>query len=117
MASKSALLVGATGLVGRECLQLLANDPAFDRVVILTRRHIAIENNSNVEQHIVDFDTLTSHTNLFDVDAIICALGTTIKIAGTQEQFRRVDYEYPAEIARIGKENGVKHFLLVSAMG
>lgn len=114
---RSVLLVGATGLVGSECLHLLQNDPTFNEVVVLARRSTAIENNARVSQHVVDFDRLTSHTNLFDVDAIICALGTTIRIAGSQEAFRRVDYEYPLEVARIGKDHGVKHFALVSSMG
>jgi uncharacterized protein YbjT (DUF2867 family) len=113
----SVLLVGATGLVGGECLRLLQDDRSFNRVVVLARRTIDINNNSRISQHIVDFDNLTSHTDLFDVDAIICALGTTIKIAGSQAAFRRVDYEYPLEVARIGKEHGVKHFVLVSSMG
>ena len=116
--SKSVLLLGATGLVGSHCLRLLATDPAFDRVVVLTRRALPRElAQGNVEPHVVDFGDLAAHASLFRVDQIICALGTTIKQAGTQEAFRVVDYHYPLMAARLGHERGATHFLLVSSLG
>jgi uncharacterized protein YbjT (DUF2867 family) len=116
--SKSVLLLGATGLVGRHCLRLLATDPAFNRVVVLTRRPLPRElAQGNVEPHVVDFDNLAAHASLCRVDQMICALGTTIKQAGTQEAFRVVDYGYPLTAARLGHERGATHFLLVSSLG
>jgi uncharacterized protein YbjT (DUF2867 family) len=116
--SRSVLLLGATGLVGSHCLRLLATDPAFDRVVAATRRPLPRElTQGNVEPHVVDFDNLAAHASLFRVDQIICALGTTIKQAGTQEAFRVVDYQYPLTAARLGHERGATHFLLVSSLG
>ena len=92
--AKSILLLGATGLVGSHCLRLLANDPAFHRVVVLTRRPLPVEQTfGNVEPHVVDFDKLSAHSSLFRVDQIICALGTTIRQAGSQERLRIVDYD------------------------
>lgn len=118
----SILLCGATGLVGGECLCLLATDPAFDRVVVLTRRPLPGEllegvNRSKVEEHIVDFDNLPSQAKLFEVDHIVCALGTTIKKAGSKERFRQVDHGIPLAVARQGIEGGARHYLLVSAIG
>ena len=116
----SVLLVGATGLVGRECLRLLLADPAFERVVVLTRRPldwVAIPNASKLEEHVIEFDNLRAHAELLQVDQITCALGTTIKQAGSQERFREVDFGLPLEIARMGSEQGAQHFLLVSALG
>jgi uncharacterized protein YbjT (DUF2867 family) len=116
--NKSVLLLGATGLVGSHCLRLLAADPAFDRVVVPTRRPLSREvAQGKVEPHVVDFDDLAAHASLFRVDQIICALGTTIKQAGTQEAFRVVDYQYPLTAARLGHDRGATHFLLVSSLG
>ena len=70
-----------------------------------------------VELHVIDFDRLASYASLLAVDQILCALGTTIRKAGSQQAFRTVDFEYPAEIARLGIERGARHFLLVSALG
>jgi uncharacterized protein YbjT (DUF2867 family) len=97
---------------------LLATDPAFDRVVVPTRRPLPRElAQGNVEPHVVDFAALAAHASLFRVDQIICALGTTIKQAGTEEAFRVVDYRYPLAAARLGLEQGATHFLLVSSLG
>ncbi len=116
--SKSILLLGATGLVGSHCLRLLARDPAFSRVVVLTRRPLPIEQTfGNVEPHVVDFDELSAHWSLFRVDQIMCALGTTIRQAGSQEHFRLVDYAYPLDAARLGLAQGATHYLLVSSIG
>ncbi|HJV75153.1 MAG TPA: hypothetical protein VJ654_13085 [Noviherbaspirillum sp.] len=119
---KSILLCGASGLVGGECLRLLLADPAVDRVVTLGRKPLALEttvtgNAAKLEQHVIDFDRLDSYADLLRVDQIICALGTTIKQAGSEERFRQVDFDYPLALARLGAEQGAKHFLLVSAMG
>lgn len=119
---KSILLCGATGLVGRQCLDLLLADPAIGRVVVLTRRPLSTDvsvhkNASMLEQHVIDFDRLDSYADLLRVDQIICALGTTIKQAGSEERFRQVDFGYPLALARLGAEQGAQHFLLVSAIG
>jgi uncharacterized protein YbjT (DUF2867 family) len=117
--SKTILLLGGTGLVGSLCLRLLATDPAFERVVVLTRRPLPRElMEQKVESHVVDFDDLDAKAGLFRVDQIVCALGTTIRnVGGSQEAFRRVDYGYPLTAARLGRAQGASHFLLVSSVG
>ena len=118
MGTRSVLLAGATGLVGRECLRLLLPNETFDRIVVLSRRRLEPDVRSpKLETHVFDFDQLAMHADLFEVDSIICALGTTIKQAGSQEEFRRVDYEYALTIARLGRARGARHFLLVSSLG
>ena len=115
---KSILLLGATGLVGSHCLRLLASDRAFERVVVLTRRPLPVEQSfGSVEPHVVDFDKLAAQPSLFRVDQIMCALGTTIREAGSQDRFRLVDYEYPLAAARLGLAQGATHYLLVSSIG
>jgi uncharacterized protein YbjT (DUF2867 family) len=110
------LLAGATGLVGGLCLQRLLADPVFTRVVVLARRPVETRH-PKLEQHVVDFARLHEARDVFKVDAVMCALGTTIKQAGSQERFREVDHDYPLQLARLGREHGARHFLLVSALG
>jgi uncharacterized protein YbjT (DUF2867 family) len=65
----------------------------------------------------VDFERLDRAAEQFAVDAIVCALGTTMRQARSRERFRRVDFDYPLEAARLARARGVPHFLLVSALG
>ena len=107
---RRVLLLGATGLVGGELLKLLVEDPSISRLSVLTRRELP--HDPRLEQH--DFEL---QPRFFEVDQIFCALGTTIKKAGSQEEFRRVDHELPLDAAKLGLERGARHFLLVSAIG
>ena len=113
---RSALILGATGLVGAECLRQFAASNHFARVIALTRRPLS-PTPPRGERHVVDFERLEDATASFRVTHIVCALGTTIKKAGTQEAFRRVDHDYPLAAARLGLREGARHFLLVSALG
>lgn len=114
----SIAVLGATGLVGRHCLDLLARDPAFSRVVVVARRKFAEATAPRVEAHIVDFERLSERPDLFRVDQVICALGTTIKaVGGSKAKFRAVDYELPLGAAKLAARQGVRHFLLVSSLG
>lgn len=115
--SKSVLLLGATGLVGGECLKRLAADPAFGNVVALTRRPLAAPLSPKVENRLVDFHEPSTFEPYLKVDAVVCALGTTIKKAGSQAAFRNVDYAYPLAFARAARASGASHFLLVTSMG
>jgi uncharacterized protein YbjT (DUF2867 family) len=116
--ARSVLLLGATGLVGREILRQLLGDSTVARVVALTRRPLEdIALADKLRNEVVDFDRLADHGELFAVEQIFSALGTTIKKAGSQDAFRRVDFEMPLAAATLGVQHGVKDFLLVSALG
>jgi uncharacterized protein YbjT (DUF2867 family) len=115
---RSVLLAGASGLVGRECIDLLLDDLTVRSLTAVVRRPLETGVKSerlSVEQ--IDFDHLDQRPTLFAVDQIFCALGTTMRQAGSQSAFRRVDYEYPLRIAELGIKQGARHFLLVSALG
>jgi len=119
---KSIALFGATGLVGSACLRLLLNDGSFSRVMIFTRRPLSVKptgaaDRPALETHVVDFEQIERLGNALAVDQIVCALGTTIRKAGSQEEFRKVDFDYPLAIARTALAQGTRHFLLVSALG
>jgi uncharacterized protein YbjT (DUF2867 family) len=119
---RSVLLCGATGLVGGECLKLLSADPFFARVITLIRRPLEPEARSaldlrKVEEHVVDFEALDAYRQLLQVDQVFCALGTTLRKAGSRERFRQVDLHYPLTLARLALQQGARHFLLVSSAG
>lgn len=112
----SALLLGATGLVGREVLRLLLDDPFFSRVIVLARRPTG-QQHPKLHEHVFELDDMAKHAELFAVDAIFCALGTTIRLAKSKEQFRVIDHDYAINAARLGRARGARHYLLVSALG
>jgi len=116
MQLRHVLLLGATGLVGRELLQLLLADAAIEKVSVIARRSTGVTA-KKLDEHIFDLGEMQEHPRLFAVDAIFCALGTTIKTAGSQERFRVVDHDYPLMAARLGKQQNAAHYLLVSALG
>jgi uncharacterized protein YbjT (DUF2867 family) len=113
---RTAILLGATGLVGGHCLNLLLEDDAYSRVVALGRRKTAREDDK-LEEHTVDFERLEDYSQLFRGDDLFCCLGTTIKKAGSQAAFRQIDFAYVKDAARIASGNGTGQFLLVSALG
>ena len=115
-APRTALVLGATGLVGGHVLDLLLVDAAWTRVLTLGRRPAA-RDDPRLEQRVVGFDRVEEHAEAFAVDAVFCCLGTTIRAAGSQEEFRRVDHDYPVAAARLASGRGAPHFLLVTAMG
>lgn len=116
MADHTALLLGATGLVGGHALRQLAADPRWSRVVTLGRRPMPTASGTH-EHHVVDFDRLPQQAELLACDDLFCALGTTIKAAGSREAFRRVDLEIPFEAAQLAASEGASQMLLVSALG
>jgi uncharacterized protein YbjT (DUF2867 family) len=113
---KRALLVGATGLIGKQLLDLLLGDSNYDRVRVVTRAPLSVTH-AKLEVAILNFDELDGQSDFFDVEEVFCCLGTTIRKAKTQEAFRKVDYEYPLQIARLAHQQGASQFLVVSALG
>jgi len=113
-----ALVAGATGLVGRKCLRILSNDAAVEEVRALVRRPLSADlTGPRVRQYRAAFDEVLNNPDWFHVHWVFCALGTTMRKAGSQGAFRRVDYEYPLAIAKLALAQGACHFLLVSAVG
>lgn len=113
--SRTALLAGATGLVGSHVLPLLLADDTWTHVVTVGRRSVP-HSHEKLEQRILDLGALEA-VDLPNADDVFCCLGTTIKQAGSQAAFRRVDYDFVVALARRGLRIGAKQFLLVSAIG
>lgn len=112
---KTALVVGATGLIGNHLVKLLSEDSEFQRIIVLSRRELPLP--AKCRNVVVDFDSLTNYYEQIKADVVFCCLGTTIKVARTKEAFRKVDYDYPLEVAKLAKANGAVAYVLVSALG
>lgn len=110
------LHVGATGLVGRLVLARLLGSPQVASVVAPTRRPLGITH-PRLHNPVVDFETLPENADWWSVDAVICTLGSTIADAGSQAAFRRVDHDYPLQVARLARLHGARVYALNSAMG
>jgi uncharacterized protein YbjT (DUF2867 family) len=116
MENRNALIAGGTGLVGSSLLQQLLADHQYEKIVVITRKPIEMANPKLVQQQL-DFDKIENLKLDFQVDDVFCALGTTIKTAGSQDAFYKVDYTYVVNLGKWCVNNGVKRFMIVSAMG
>jgi uncharacterized protein YbjT (DUF2867 family) len=119
----AVLVVGANGLVGRAVVRRLVAQTWAGSVTALVRRPGALTAGQalpgRLRERVIDFERLGApeFQSAFAADIVICALGTTIRQAGSQAAFRRVDVDYPAEVARRAFAAGAHHFLLVTALG
>lgn len=113
---RKALILGATGLIGGHLLNLLLQDNVYSKVRIFVRKPIDLQH-PKLEQITVDYDKLHTYAKAFAVDDVFCCLGTTIKKAGSQEAFYKVDATYPFEAARLARQQGARQYLIVTSMG
>jgi uncharacterized protein YbjT (DUF2867 family) len=111
------LVVGATGLVGREVVRQLSERNAVREVVALVRRAPPARESAKVSYRVVDFDRLDHLEDAFDVDAVICAMGTTARATPDPVQYRRIEVEVPLDVARRARDAGATRFALVSSVG
>lgn len=113
---KKAVLIGATGLVGSQLLQLLLNDDRYSTVKVFHRRKTGIAH-PKLEELVINFHEMRIWKHLITGDEFYSALGTTIKAAGSKEVQYEVDFEYQFDIAKLAFENGIKNYALVSSIG
>lgn len=113
---KTALLAGATGLIGSQLLLRLLEDTSYGKVIALSRKPMSIHH-PKLEVRIVTLATLSEIAATLKADDWFCTLGTTIKQAGSQEAFRRVDYEYPMALGQQAVASGAQQYLIVTAIG
>ena len=113
---RKALLAGATGLVGSALLPMLSDSPRYGEVHVLVRRSVAgLVAHDKARVHLVDFADLPA--DLPAVDDAYIALGTTIKVAGSQAAFRQVDLDFVVNTARAARARGATRLAVVSALG
>ncbi|MFE5323463.1 NAD(P)H-binding protein [Paenibacillus sp. NPDC056579] len=113
---KQAVLAGATGLVGKALLGKLLADDQYERVYILVRKSTG-RSHPKLTEMVVDFDRLELDRPVLEGADVFCTLGTTIKKAGSQEQFRKVDFAYPVKLAELAAAHGAEQYVIVTAMG
>lgn len=110
------LIAGASGLVGSHLLRQLLQNQSFTQIISLVRKPLHGEH-PKLREIIFDFDNPQSYDVLPAADTVFCCLGTTIKKAGSQAAFRKVDYDYPLALATAVRRKGTPHFLVVTAVG
>jgi len=111
--NKVALIAGSSGLTGGFLLKILLEAPDYREVIAYVRKRTGLEH-PRLREVVVDWGKLDAPV---PADDVFCCLGTTIKKAGSQEAFRRVDYDYPLHLAELQLQGGSQQFLLVSAIG
>jgi uncharacterized protein YbjT (DUF2867 family) len=112
----TALIVGSTGLIGNQLVELLLDDDRYTQVTAIARTSLPFSH-PKLKLIIADFDSIESQKEKLVADDVFCCLGTTIKSAKSKEAFRKIDFDYPLLIAKLTKALGAKQFLLVSALG
>ncbi len=113
---KTALVVGATGAVGKALVYQLIEDKSYARILVLSRKSLTIKHHK-LSVVLVNFDALADYSEQMAVDNVFCCLGTTIKVAGSKAAFYKIDHDYVLDVARICKQKGAQQFILVTAMG
>lgn len=111
---KTAVVAGATGLIGKHLVELLLRDERYARVVALVRKPLELTH-AKLEQRVTDFKTLAEQPLV--CDHAFCCLGTTIRKVKTKDAFREVDFTYPLNLAKAARAGGATCFVLVSALG
>lgn len=111
-----ALVLGATGAIGKDLVSQLLQDEAFDRVDIFVRREVPASSDKLVV-HVVDFDHPEQWAGKLTGDVLFSTLGTTIRAAGSQPAQWKVDYTYQLQAAQSARKNGVPVYALVSSVG
>ena len=111
---KTAIIIGATGLVGSILVEQILENSAYSKVILLFRKPLNISH-SKLVQEVIDFDNLNASKIMGD--DLFCAMGTTLAKAGSKEAQYKIDCTYPYEIGKIAEANGVKQYILVSSLG
>lgn len=114
---RKAVVAGATGLVGRELLDLLLNRKEYVSVTALVRRRMPMEH-PRLRQMVVDYSKLEKLPEELIRDSdVFCTLGTTRRKAGSKRQFEIVDHDYPMALGRLAVRHGAARMLIITALG
>lgn len=112
----NALILGGTGSIGHNLVQLLVMDKRFEKIELLSRRELDIRD-VNVINHLVDFSDLQELPIYEKIDILFITFGTTLKKAGTQEKQNEIDIDIPTNIMKLAREIGIDRCVIISAFG
>ena len=113
---KTAIVIGATGLVGSLMTQKLLEDNRYEKVKVFVRRSLHLKH-PKLEEHLINFEKIEIWKEYLTGDELYSALGTTIKKAGSKDAQYIIDFTYQHEVAKAASQNGVEKYLLVSSAG
>ncbi len=113
---KTAILLGATGLTGSLLLEKLLKDPSFEKIILFSRSS-AKKKSAKIEEHIIDMFQLENHSEAFKADVVFCCIGTTKSKTPNKETYKKIDYGIPVTAEKLAKQNGIKTFIVISALG
>ncbi|NRF39074.1 oxidoreductase [Pedobacter foliorum] len=114
--TKKAILLGASGLIGKNLLTQLLNNPGYTEVLAIGRRTLNMEH-PKLKELIVDFDHIDQYASNIKGDVVFCCLGSTNSKTPDKVQYKKIDYQYPLDVGSIAQNNGATSYHLVSAIG
>lgn len=114
--SKTAIIIGATGVTGTQLVQLLLRDNRYKTVVLLSRRSMGISH-PKIKEHLIDLFDLENHGNLFNADEVYCCIGTTKAKTPNQDLYRSIDFGIPVRAAKLCQQYHIDSFAVISSLG
>lgn len=113
----TAVVFGATGLVGKELVSQLLRGDEYKKIIVVVRKYLTISNHRLEQVQLSEFSQLMQLADKLNADTYFCCIGTTIKRAGSKENFRMVDYAIPQKIARLAEKLSVPNLVIISSIG
>ena len=114
MSKKTAVIVGATGSIGRALVPLVTASPHYDKLIVLHYRPTSLAGRPKIEERVVDFSASVAPCN---AGTVFCCIGTTQTKAGSTEAFQKVDRDIPVALAKWASASGVAVFVTISSIG
>nr|WP_067056941.1 NAD(P)H-binding protein [Mucilaginibacter sp. L294] len=111
-----AIIAGASGLIGSNLVNILLEAPQYAEVLVIVRKELPIQHKKLV-QLVINFDELHKHAEVIKGHAVFSCLGTTKSQTPDKKLYRKIDYDYPLQLAQIAKQNGVDQYHVVTALG
>lgn len=113
---KTAIILGATGLTGGILLEKLLEDDTYDKIKLFSRSSVGL-NSPKIEEFIIDMFQLETHSETFKADVVFCCIGTTKSKTPNKDTYKKIDYGIPVAAAKLAKQNDIKTFIVISALG
>ncbi len=114
--TKTAVIIGASGLIGSKLLNQLLHSSDFEKVISLGRKKLKLKHRK-LHQEIIDFEDKDTYNSFIKGDVFFCCLGTTQKQTPNRDDYYKIDHDYPVNMANAAVENGINQFHFISAIG